>query len=639
MPRRLSFGGGGASPPCSAKNTPPATMSTTAPKANSAIRRTGGRYSSGGDRLASGELAARRVDVAAAREPHGGAQSVLLERGPEGVDRAPARSVVDRVRRVVRDQVDLVDRGIEQLRELHRLRVAVVDAGEHHVLDEDLAALARVEALARGQHLAQRVALVDRHDLRAQRVLGRVKRESEPDRHVALGQAVDPRDPADRGDPRAAVRDADVGQPAGGGEHVVEVHQRLAHAHEHEVVERLDPPEMQHLVEDLGRGEVAAELHLAGRAERAGQRAARLRAHADRAPPVAVAHEHSLDRAPVGGLEERLDRAVGGVCLAHQRQRREGDLGGQARAQRCRQIGHLLVAGRARGRPAPHLPGAERRPAFQHTIEQLQVHASYGGSDVRLAKYLAHAGVASRRASEQIITAGRVTVDGTKVTDPARDVDESRAVKVDGKRVRAAQHVVYVLNKPAGVVSTAHDPQGRPTVVELVDSRERLYPVGRLDYDTTGLILLTNDGELAYRLTHPSFEVPRTYRARIANAPIHEPALRALRTGVELEDGPTAPAKVRRLASTHVELTIHEGRKRQVRRMLEAVGHPVRSLERVAFGPLRLGGLEPGEHRPLSAAELERLVECTATCGSSRSEAPTPSPRTPPRRSSRRRTR
>jgi 23S rRNA pseudouridine2605 synthase len=228
---------------------------------------------------------------------------------------------------------------------------------------------------------------------------------------------------------------------------------------------------------------------------------------------------------------------------------------------------------------------------------------------MRLAKYLAHAGVASRRASDAIITAGRVTVDGTVITDPARDVDDSRVVKIDGKRVRIAGHTreVYVVNKPAGVVSTAKDPHGRATVVSLVPSRERLYPVGRLDYDTTGLILLTNDGDLAHRLTHPSFEVPRTYRARIANAPINEPALRSLREGVELEDGPTAPAKVRRVSSNLVELTIHEGRKRQVKRMFEAVGHPVRALERVAFGPLRLGGLDPGEHRALSPAEIERL--------------------------------
>jgi len=226
---------------------------------------------------------------------------------------------------------------------------------------------------------------------------------------------------------------------------------------------------------------------------------------------------------------------------------------------------------------------------------------------VRLAKYLAHAGVASRRAAERLIADGRVTVDGAVVRDPARDVDAARAVRFDGRPVRAEAHAVYALNKPAGVVSTAHDPQGRPTVVDLVASEQRLYPVGRLDADTTGLILLTNDGALAHRLTHPSFEVPRTYRAHVRHPPVREPALRALREGVELEDGLTAPARVRRLSADRLELTIHEGRKRQVRRMCEAVGHPVRSLERVAFGPLRLGGLEPGEHRRLTPAEVERL--------------------------------
>jgi 23S rRNA pseudouridine2605 synthase len=228
---------------------------------------------------------------------------------------------------------------------------------------------------------------------------------------------------------------------------------------------------------------------------------------------------------------------------------------------------------------------------------------------MRLAKYLAHAGVASRRAAETIIAAGRVKVDGAVVTDPARDVDDTHSVLVDGRPVHTEGHerLAYALNKPKGVVSTASDPQGRTTVVQLVPVRERLYPVGRLDADTTGLILLTNDGELAHTLMHPSFEVPRTYRARVRNAPVKEPALKALREGVELEDGRTAPARVRRLGNDHIELTIHEGRKRQVRRMCEAVGHPVKSLERVAFGPLRLGQLEPGDHRRLTAAELERL--------------------------------
>ena len=226
---------------------------------------------------------------------------------------------------------------------------------------------------------------------------------------------------------------------------------------------------------------------------------------------------------------------------------------------------------------------------------------------MRLAKYLAHAGVASRRAAERLIAEGRVSVDGEVADDPARDVDDTHAVAFDGRPVRAEPHAVYALNKPAGVVSTARDPQGRPTVVDLIATPERLYPVGRLDADTTGLILLTNDGALAHRLTHPSFEVPRTYRARVRHPPVKEPALRALREGVELDDGPTAPAQVRRLGADRLELTIHEGRNRQVKRMCAAVGHPVRELQRVAFGPLRLGGLEPGEHRRLSPAEVERL--------------------------------
>jgi 23S rRNA pseudouridine2605 synthase len=227
---------------------------------------------------------------------------------------------------------------------------------------------------------------------------------------------------------------------------------------------------------------------------------------------------------------------------------------------------------------------------------------------VRLAKFLAHAGVASRRAAEQLVFAGRVTVDGEVVRDPARDVGDHADVAVDGRRAALERrHVVYAVHKPAGHVSTVRDPQGRPTVVSLVQSRERLYPVGRLDADTTGLILLTNDGELAHRLTHPSFEVPRVYRAQVARGPVRDAAVRALREGVELEDGRTAPARVRRLAPDRLELTIHEGRKRQVRRMCEAVGHPVVKLTRVAFGPLGLGDLAPGAHRRLTRAEVERL--------------------------------
>jgi len=228
---------------------------------------------------------------------------------------------------------------------------------------------------------------------------------------------------------------------------------------------------------------------------------------------------------------------------------------------------------------------------------------------VRLAKHLAHAGVASRRAAETMIARGRVTVDGETVTDPARDVTGGEAIAVDGALLGAPpRHVVYAVHKPAGVVSTAHDTHGRPTVVELVpEAGTRLYPVGRLDADTTGLILLTNDGALANHLTHPRYGVAKTYRAKVASPPVGERALQRLRDGVELDDGPTAPAEVRRLRPDVVELTIREGRKRQVRRMCEAVGHPVLALRRVAFGPLALGDLPAGAHRRLTAAEVERL--------------------------------
>jgi 23S rRNA pseudouridine2605 synthase len=227
---------------------------------------------------------------------------------------------------------------------------------------------------------------------------------------------------------------------------------------------------------------------------------------------------------------------------------------------------------------------------------------------VRLAKYLAHAGVGSRRACERIVRDRRVTVGGEIVEDPARDVDGSEPVAVDSLTVKSPETlVVYALHKPRGVVSTASDPQGRPTVVSLVTSDARLYPVGRLDIDTTGLILLTNDGDLAYRLTHPSFEVPKTYRATVANGPVREQAVAALREGVVLDDGPTAPAAVRRLSRDTLEITIHEGRKRQVKRMCEYVGHPVLSLSRVRLGSLALGDLRAGDHRRLSDAEVRAL--------------------------------
>ena len=230
-------------------------------------------------------------------------------------------------------------------------------------------------------------------------------------------------------------------------------------------------------------------------------------------------------------------------------------------------------------------------------------------ASMRLAKYLAHAGVASRRAAEELVRDGRVAVAGEPVHDPARDVDEHSGVTIDGRPVKPrADHVVIALNKPAGVVSTARDTHGRSTVVDLVRvPGRRLYPVGRLDADSTGLILLTDDGALAHSLTHPSFEVPRTYQATVWRPPVGDAAIRRLRDGVQLDDGRTAPARVRRLAADRIELTIHEGRKRQVRRMCEAVGHRVSKLQRVSFGPLALGDLAPGKWRVLRPDEVAAL--------------------------------
>lgn len=229
---------------------------------------------------------------------------------------------------------------------------------------------------------------------------------------------------------------------------------------------------------------------------------------------------------------------------------------------------------------------------------------------MRLAKFLAHGGVASRRRAEEIIAKGVVTVGGEIVTDPARDVDERSDVRVNGAPVGAETLEVWVVNKPVGVVSTAREPGERRAVVELVDSRARLYPVGRLDADSTGLLLLTNDGELANHLTHPRYEVAKTYRARLAKEP-RERELARLRIGVTLEDGPTSPAQVTKVSDREIEIVLHEGRNRQVRRMVEAVGNRVVALQRTGFGPLRLGNLTEGRSRRLSGAEVKALREAS----------------------------
>jgi 23S rRNA pseudouridine2605 synthase len=224
---------------------------------------------------------------------------------------------------------------------------------------------------------------------------------------------------------------------------------------------------------------------------------------------------------------------------------------------------------------------------------------------VRLNAYLARAGVTSRRGADELIKAGRVRVNGQPGALHTF-VEPGDRVELDGREL-APQRLAYVLlHKPAGVVTTARDPHGRPTVVDLVAHESRVMPVGRLDADTTGALLLTNDGPLAHRLAHPRYEVEKVYEAEVEGEPSGE-ALRRLRESVELDDGRTAPARVRRLGPSRVELSIHEGRKHQVKRMLEAVGHPVRRLHRSRYAGLTLEGLRPGESRELTGPEVESL--------------------------------
>lgn len=240
----------------------------------------------------------------------------------------------------------------------------------------------------------------------------------------------------------------------------------------------------------------------------------------------------------------------------------------------------------------------------------------------RLQKYLARCGVGSRRACEELISAGRVLVNGELVTRLGTTVDpEQDIVTVDGAPVVPESKFVYIaLNKPKGVLTSASDQYGRPVVTDLVSNiPQRVFPVGRLDMDSEGLLLLTNDGELAYRLTHPKYQVPKTYLVA-ALGELNSQSVRRLKSGVELEDGVTSPAEVKRYSpgksqatiTRHAEcsywfVTIHEGRKRQVRRMFDAIGHPVRELLRVRFGPIPLRDLAPGSYKLLSREEVEQL--------------------------------
>jgi 23S rRNA pseudouridine2605 synthase len=228
---------------------------------------------------------------------------------------------------------------------------------------------------------------------------------------------------------------------------------------------------------------------------------------------------------------------------------------------------------------------------------------------VRLNAYLARTGVASRRGADELIKAGRVRVNG-ETGALNTFVEAGDEVELDGRALRPQALAYVLLHKPAGVVTTARDPHGRPTVVDLVKHEARVVPVGRLDADTTGALLLTNDGPLAHRLAHPRYEVEKVYEAEVVGEP-DDRVLETLRRGIELEDGVAAPARVRRLGPLRLELSIHEGRKHQVKRMLEAVGHPVTRLHRSHYAGLTVEGLDPGRWRALEPGEVARLQSLT----------------------------
>jgi len=233
---------------------------------------------------------------------------------------------------------------------------------------------------------------------------------------------------------------------------------------------------------------------------------------------------------------------------------------------------------------------------------------------------MAKAGVASRRKSEEIIKAGRVEVNGEVITELGSKVNpEADIIKVNGEEIEPEEKIYILLNKPPEVITTVDDPQGRQTVIDLIDTEKRIYPVGRLDYDVKGLLLLTNDGEVTYALTHPSHQVGKKYIATVEGVP-NSQALDRLAAGVELSDGKTAPAEVELVAGMSsqaiISLTIYEGRKNQVKRMCKQVGHPIKELKRIKVGPLELdSSLKPGQYRRLKEAEIAELKELAAKVG------------------------